>query len=164
MREFRNTLGFLLVALALVASGCGSSVFQQPEVTLENVQIGGLGLSGGTLLVEVEVVNPNRFALTANQLSYDLELRRPGESGDTIWIDFASGVFDESFTVAAGDTGRVQIPVEFSYAAIGSAANSLLRSGTFAYRARGTVDVRTPIGNRGVPFTRQGTVSLLGNR
>lgn len=148
--------------LALLLAGCGSSVFKQPQVTLEGVQIGGLGLRGGTLMVHLEIINPNRFALNANQLNYELALRDPREPNDTTWVDFASGIYDVPFTVAANDTGRVQIPIEFTYGGIGSAANSLLRSGTFTYRANGVVDVRTPLGTYGVPFNRRGTVSLMG--
>jgi LEA14-like dessication related protein len=154
----------LLMILTAVLVGCGSSVFRQPEVTLEGVQIGGLGLRGGTLLVHLEIVNPNRFALNANQLNYELALRDPREPNDTTWVDFATGVYDVPFSVAAGDTGRVQIPIEFSYAGIGSAANALLRSGTVTYRANGVVDVRTPLGSYGVPFNRRGTVTLMGTR
>ena len=58
-----------LAATALVLTtglGCGST-FSQPEVTLQNVQVGGLGIRGGTLLVNLRVVNPNRFSLSADQ-------------------------------------------------------------------------------------------------
>lgn len=154
----------LLPLLAVLAGGCGSSVFQQPEVVLEGVQIGGLGLRGGTLMVHLEIVNPNRFALNANQLRYELALRDPEEDNDTTWVPFATGTYDVPFSVAARDTARVAIPIEFSYSGIGSAANSLLRSGTFSYRANGVVDVRTPLGSHGVPFNRRGTVTLLSTR
>jgi LEA14-like dessication related protein len=157
-------IGVVLTTLVVILAACGSSVFKQPQVTLESVQIGGLGLTGGTLMVQLEIINPNRFALNANQLDYDLALRDPREPNDTVWVDFASGIYDVPFTVAAGDTGRVQIPIEFSYAGIGSAANALLRSGTVTYRASGEVDVRTPLGSYGVPFNRRGTVSLMGTR
>lgn len=150
---------FTLVALA----GCAGS-FRQPEVNLQGVEIGGLGLRGGTLVVNVEIINPNRFALSANQLRYDLQIGGSEEPGDTVWTQFASGTYDQPFSVPAGDTATVAIPVEFSYTGLGSAANSLLRSGTFDYRATGTVDVRTPLGSREVPFRRQGTVPILGGR
>lgn len=156
--------GLLLPLFALLLAGCGSSMFRQPQVTLENVTIGGLGLRGGTLLVDLQVVNPNRFALHANQLHYHLELRDPAEAGDTTWVDFARGVYDQPFSVGAGATSRVQIPIEFSYSGMGGAANSVLRSGTFTYRATGTVSARTPLGGHTVPFTRRGTVTLMGTR
>lgn len=155
-------LGSLL--LALVLTGCTSSLFSEPEVTLEGVQIGGLGLRGGTLLVDLRVVNPNRFALNADKLAYELALSDPESSGDTTWVDLAAGTYDQPFSVAARDSARVQIPVEFNYSGLGAAAGSMLTRGTFNYRASGTVDVRTPLGRHDVPFRKRGTVSLLGTR
>lgn len=164
MAWMKRLCGATVLLLPLVISACGGSVFKQPQVTLENVQLGGLGLRGGTLLVNLEVVNPNRFALNANQLSYELALRDPDVEDDNSWVDFATGSYDIPFAVAAGDTANVQIPIEFTYAGIGGAANALLRSGTFTYRASGTVDVRTPLGTHAVPFQRRGTVALMSAR
>jgi LEA14-like dessication related protein len=152
------------LVLTAVLSACGSGVYRQPQITLENVQVGGLGLRGGTLLVNLEITNPNRFALSANHLQYQLSLRDPQVPNDTTWIPFAIGTYEQPFTVAARATEQVQIPVEFTYAGLGGAASSLLRSGTFTYRATGTVDVRTPLGGYEVPFQRRGTVTLLGTQ
>ena len=153
----------LLLLVALVGA-CASSVFRQPVVTLENVQIGGLGIRGGTLLVNLKVVNPNRFALNASRLTYELAVSDPQEAADTAWIDFADGIYDQPFSVAARDTAVVQIPVEFSYTGLGTGIGSLLSRGTFTYRAAGVVDVRTPLGSYDVPFRKRGTVTLLGTR
>jgi LEA14-like dessication related protein len=164
MTDSRFARGSVLLLLLALLTGCASRVFKQPQVELESVQIGGLGLRGGTLLVNLEVVNPNRFALNANQLQYDLALSDPEAGADTTWIDFASGTHDEPVSIAAGDTARITIPVDFSYSGLGTAANSLLRRGTFTYRASGIVDVRTPLGSYGVPFRKRGNVNLLGGR
>lgn len=157
-------IGTLAVALVAGLAGCGGGVFTQPEVSLSNVELAGLGLRGGTLLVDVQITNPNRFSLSANSLDYELSIADADDEvpGDTIWYDFASGRYDEDFTVGAGATESVQIPVEFSYSGLGGAASSLLRAGTFNYRATGMVDVRTPLGSREVPFRRRGMISLLG--
>jgi LEA14-like dessication related protein len=163
MNLSRARRGVTSIALALMATGCGGSIFRQPEITLESVQIGGLGLSGGTLVVDLQVVNPNRFSLSANRLNYDLALRDP-ETTDTTWVDFASGAYDQPFSVGGGETAHVQIPVSFSYSGLGAAAGSMLRRGTFTYRATGTANVGTPLGSRQVPFRKTGTVSLLGTR
>lgn len=163
MSGTRVLRGAVAVLLLAVLAACGGSVFKQPQVTLDNVRLGGLGLSGGTLLVSLEVINPNRFALNADRLRYELSLSDPREAPDTTWVDFAQGIYDQPFSVPAGDTSVVQIPIEFTYSGIGSAANSLLRRGTFTYRARGTVDLRTPLGGYDVPFSKRGTVTLLGS-
>ena len=157
----RATLSLLVT---LLVAGCGTFGFRQPTVTLEGVQLGGLGLRGGTLLVNVRVDNPNGFALNAERLRYDLALRDTGQEGDTAWIDFASGTFDQEFSVGARAAETVQIPVEFTYSGLGGAASSILRNGTFHYRATGEVDVDTPVGTRAVPFRKRGTFTMAGSR
>jgi LEA14-like dessication related protein len=164
MRKSNTKRWAVSLLVVLLMAACGGRVFRQPQVTLQNVQIGGLGLRGGTLLVNLQVVNPNRFALNANELNYALQLNDPTAAGDTTWLDFAQGTYDQPFSVAAGDSAEVQIPVEFSYAGLGGAAGSLMRSGTFTYRATGSVDVRTPLGSYAVPFNKRGTISLMGAR
>jgi LEA14-like dessication related protein len=158
--RFHGAFVALLAVLAL--AGCTSGMYQQPEVTLQNVQLGSLGLRGGTLLVNLKVVNPNRFALNANALRYDLRIGDNRQANDTTWIDFATGLYDQPFSVAGRDSATVSIPVEFTYSGLGGAAATILRTGTFDYSARGTVDVRTPVGPYTVPFQRRGSVSMLG--
>lgn len=162
MRTHSRTL--LVLSMVVAFAACSGRVFQQPEVTLQSVQLGGLGLRGGTMLVHLRVVNPNRFALSANQLRYDLAVGDRNEPGDTAWVDVARGIYDRPFSVGARDSAVVQIPVEFTYNGLGGAATSILRSGTFDYRASGTVDVRTPLGVYDVPFRRNGKVTLMGVR
>lgn len=160
----RRKLG-LIACLCLVAlAGCSSRIFQQPEVTLRDVQLAGIGLRGGTLLFNVEVSNPNRFALSADRLQYQLAIADLDAGRDTTWLDLARGMYDVPFSIGPGETDVVQIPVEFTYSALGGAASSLLRAGTFNYRAAGSIDVRTPLGSYNVPFRRGGMVSLLGSR
>ena len=164
MVRSRTMRGLLGIGVALLATGCGGTIFRQPEITLESVQIGGLGLSGGTLVVDLQVVNPNRFALSSNRLAYELDLRQEEAGSDTSWVDFADGTYEQPFTVRGGETTHVQIPVSFSYSGLGAAAGSMFRRGTFTYRATGTADVRTPLGTHQVPFRKTGTVTLLGTR
>ncbi|MQA90027.1 MAG: hypothetical protein GEU90_07320 [Gemmatimonas sp.] len=152
------------LGLFLALSACGGGVFQQPEVRLQAVELAGLGLRGGTLMFNVEITNPNRFALNANQLDYQLSIAENEAAADTVWYDLASGTYAESISVGAGETATVEVPVEFTYSGLGGAAASVLRAGAFSYRATGTVDVRTPLGSREVPFQHNGTVTLLGSR
>jgi LEA14-like dessication related protein len=163
MRAGRRWAGaWAALLVAVVLGGCTSGLYQQPEVTLQNVQLGSLGLRGGTMIVHLRVVNPNRFALNASALRYDLRIADSRQANDTTWIDFASGLFDQPFSVASRDSANVTIPVEFTYGGLGSAAATILRTGAFDYSARGTVDVRTPVGAYTVPFQRRGSMSMLG--
>ena len=151
----------MALALFLFLAGCGR-VFREPQVTIRDVQLAGLGFTGGTLVFQVEVMNPNSFTLNASQLEYELSIADARTAGDTTWVDIAQGVFTDDIAVGGGATEVFQVPIEFTYQGLGGAAGSLLRSGSFTYRATGNVDVRTPLGSRQVPFRRGGMVSLIG--
>lgn len=159
----RSMVRGILVAMVLAVGACGG-VFRQPEIALEGVRLGSIGLRGGQLLVNLRVSNPNPFSLKSNGLRYNLQLDEAGAPGDTSWVDFASGTYDRQFSVGGGQTSTLEIPVEFTFSGLGGAGLSLIRSGTFEYRARGTVDVDTPIGLRTVPFSKRGVMSLSGAR
>src|SRR3954462_1448707 len=70
------------VAAAVATSGCstlGKAAFREPVVTLKNVNVRGLGLTGGSLDVVLSVYNPNHYRLDATQLHYQVML-----AGDSI--------------------------------------------------------------------------------
>lgn len=162
MHRFKSLrVAFSVAVTAVLLAGCGV-MFDEPKITLENVRVGSLGLQGGTLLVSLRVQNPNSFTLSSEALKYQLAVRDPVAGADTVWVDFANGTYDEPFSVRGGESREIQIPVEFNYAGLGGVSSSILRNGTFTYRASGSVDVRTPIGTRSVPFQKRGTVTMLG--
>jgi LEA14-like dessication related protein len=157
----RASVRAVLAAAVLVASAaCGSAVFREPEIALDSIDVGGLGLTGGTLLVNVRIKNPNSFTLGADRVTYDLAVRRGNDEND--WASIAQGTYSRPFRVRGGRTETVQIPVEFSYAGAGGAGTALMRSGSFVYRARGTVLAHTPVGDRELPFEQSGTVTSMG--
>jgi LEA14-like dessication related protein len=145
-----------LFAVAALSSGCMR--VHEPEVRLAGVRLAGIGLTGGTLQVRLQVVNPNRFALRSDGLTYDLALGEPGsDTGE--WIQFAQGTFPETLQVPARDSAIIDIPVEFSYRGVGGALRSLLDTGSFRYRISGVVHVTGPV-RRDLPYQRRGVVTL----
>jgi LEA14-like dessication related protein len=161
-RTMRNRLPAALAAAALMLSACTGAV-ARPEIELQDVTLGSVGLSGGTLLANIRVHNPNRFTLRANNLRYELFLRRPDvQAGDSAWTRFADGVYPDTLTVHAGQTRTFPIPVSFNFGQLAGASRQLLGYGRVNYRAQGTVDVKTPVGTREVPFHKVGTFTMSG--
>ncbi|MEO7648692.1 MAG: LEA type 2 family protein [Gemmatimonadaceae bacterium] len=97
--------------------------------------------------------NPNRFRLDATRLTYQLLV---GES------EIGTGALDSRFTVQNGDSTTVRIPVDFTYAGIGSAARQMMQSGSVPYTVTGDVTVATPLGNFTRPYTGHGRFSAFG--
>lgn len=149
-------LWLVVSAVAVAASaGCasiGRSVFDEPVVALKNVELRGLGVTGGTLDVVLSVYNPNKFKLDATRLTY------------RVMIDstpLGNGALDSRFVVNSRDSSDVRIPLAFSYAGLGAAGRQLVNAGTVNYRVTGDVTVGTPIGNFTRPYDRTGQFSTL---
>ena len=155
----RTTLAAVL-ALTTVASACTG--FKKPTIELEGISLGSVGLSGGTLNVNLRVENPNAIGFRADDLRYELFLRAPdSDPGSPRWDRLAEGTYDEEIVIGARETRTVQVPVEFRLSQLGPAASSVMRSGRVDYRATGTVRVRAAGSSRTVPFSKTGNV-LLG--
>jgi LEA14-like dessication related protein len=151
----------LLAALALSAACTG---FRQPEIELESIELGSIGLTGGTLLVNVAVTNPNAFGARADHLQYELFLRAPDAASTDDWKRMASGIYDEPVTIRARETRVVQVPVDFRFSDLGGAGAAVLRRGRLDYRATGTARVSAAGISRDVPFRKTGSVTLVGGR
>lgn len=153
-----RTTMLVAAAAVMVAAGCasvGKTMFKEPVVTLKDVKLNGLGLSGGSLDVVLNVYNPNGFNLDATRMTYKLMIDS---------IPFGTGLVESRFAVAKKDSNTVRIPVDFTYAGIGEAGRQLLQTGTVNYRVTGDVTVGTPLGNYTVPYDRTGRFSALTGR
>ena len=145
-----------VVALALAVAACsslGRQAFQNPVVNLRDVRVLGLGASGGQLEVQLGVYNPNNYRLDATRLTYRVFV------GDSIGV--ASGAIDTRTTVQAGDSTLVKIPVSFTYAGLGAAANQLLQTGAVTYKVIGDVTVGSVVGNFTVPYSTTGQYNTM---
>jgi LEA14-like dessication related protein len=152
-----RTMAALLTAVLLAACAGG---LKRPEVRMEGVRVGGLGLTGGLVYVQLRVTNPNGRDLATNKLTYDFDLADPSGAKDS-WVDFAEGVYDQEIRVNGHDSTTVEIPIEFSYRGAGPAIRSVIERGTLSYRVKGTVGVTKPLSTE-VPFKKQGVVTLSG--
>jgi LEA14-like dessication related protein len=143
-------LGFAVMgACALL----GRQAFQSPVVTLRDVRLNRLSLSGGTLDVILNVYNPNEFRLDASHFAYRLLV-------DTLVV--ANGEVAERTTFQATDSGTVRIPVQFTFNAVGQAGQRLMQTGSVEYRVVGDITVASMIGDRTIPFSSSGRFSPLG--
>jgi LEA14-like dessication related protein len=152
----RTTLGAMLVAVTAM-SACASlgaiGGFKEPIVSFKDVRVRGLGMSGGSLDAYLSIYNPNGFRLDATRLTYNMMV---GQN------QLGSGALNSGFTVQNGDSTTVRIPIDFTYAGIGSAAQQMMQSGAVPYTITGDVTVATPLGNYTRPYTGTGRFTAFG--
>lgn len=152
----KMALAGLAMVAAVGAYGCASvarNAFSEPVVTLRDVKLQGIGMTGGSFDVILSVYNPNGFRLDASQLRYNVFVDS---------VRFANGTMNQRFTVQEKDSTLVTVPINFTYAGVGEAGRQLLNTGSVNYRVAGDVTVATPVGNFTVPYDRTGRFSTLG--
>ncbi len=146
-----------LAAIAAVAlAGCASlgvGGFREPIVHFNDAKIRGVGLSGGSVDVVLSVYNPNRFDLNATRLTYRLMVEDK---------ELGTGALNNAFRVGDNDSTYVTIPVDFTFAGLGTAGRQLLSTGSINYRVLGDFTVDTPLGSFTRPYDQRGRFSSLG--
>lgn len=161
--RLRRTLAAPALGLlaALTTTAC-AALLDSPDVRIADVRVSGIGLSGATADVVLQVSNPNRFALTAEGLNYQLDFLEPDASAqdEESWHVVASGRTANRIRVPAHDSSRVTVEIPFQYQDLGRALSSLLRDGELDYRLIGDVTFDGPVGDVRVPFRDTGRVGL----
>lgn len=149
MKRIALSLGVLF---ATACASLGYAGFKEPVVTYKDAVITGLGVSGGSLEVVLNVYNPNSFRLDGTALTYRISVDS---------VPFGSGTFSDRFVVQEGDSTQVKLPLSFTYAGVGQAGRQLIQMGSVQYTVSGEITVGTPIGNFTRPYSGKGRLSTL---
>jgi len=145
----------VVTLLTITVSSCATLrnalTFEKPQVELQEINVTGLGLSGGTLDLVFDVYNPNDYGLRSTRLEVDLELAG---------TDFGEALIDKPLDLSPVNHSRVTMPVRFTWTGVGAAARSLLESQELPYGLTGAVFLDTPIGEKRVELRSKGNVPL----
>lgn len=145
-------------ALAVGCAGC-ATLIQAPEVGVEAVYVESVTLTGGRMALELRLTNPNNFEVRGTAVDYALRVGDAAASAPR-WIDVASGVREEGFTLPALGSETLTVPIRFDWVGVGTAVRQLIERKQLGYQAEGAVRVDLPGGVRRVPFRQQGKVAL----
>jgi LEA14-like dessication related protein len=144
-------LSLAVMALSSCALLKGALQFQEPQVELKQINITGLGLTGGTLDLVFDVFNPNDYALRSTRLEAQLDLEH---------THFADGLIDKPLDLSAANHSQVVMPIRFDWAGVGAGAKALLTKQAVAFGLTGTVFLDTPLGTKQVQLHGSGNVPL----
>ncbi len=152
IRAVRHCLAVtLLGSVALSCSLFQRIRFEEPDVSLEAIEITGLDLSGVSLVLWLDVFNPNDYDLRTTRVEADLELEGSR---------FGRAQLSEAAVLGAGLHTRVGVPAEFSWQGLGAGARGLLERGSVRYQLDTRLRVETSFGGRNLTLRRRGEVPV----
>lgn len=154
----RRTKIVYLSGLALAAcllSACASTgpLISSPGVSLRNVQMTEIDLTGQVFLLGFDVTNPNPFPLPIKVVSYGVELDG---------YRFATGRTKGNFTVPANGDGEFAISVELNLLKTAPQLLYIVRDGVMRdipYELTGTLGIDIPLVEP-LEFASEGEIRL----
>lgn len=124
-----------------------------PSLSLKNLKINKLDITGANLLFDMDVSNPNKFPLSIKGIDYGIKLSD---------VEFTKGGLDRATEVAASGKSTLQMPVDISILKLGQSAFNILGKKSSAYELYGDMKFNIPgFGERRFPFKRTGEIPLL---
>jgi LEA14-like dessication related protein len=142
------------VAVVVVVAACATLrglTFQEPEVSLQEIDITGVGLTGGTFNLVFDVWNPNDYRLRSTRLEVGIDLES---------THFGDALLDRPLDLSPTNHNQVVVPVRFEWAGLGAGAKALLSRRAVGYTIAGRVLLDTPLGDKAVGLTGKGNVPL----
>lgn len=151
MPALRIATCILVVGTVAACTAVSRLAFTEPTVELREIQIAGIGFSGGTLNLVLDVYNPNHYAIRGVDLATSVAIDG---------TPFGDAELARALDIPAEDTSEVEVPLRFTWEGVGAGARALLQSGSVPYTLDGTVRVQSPIGEHAVQLSNSGRVSL----
>ena len=151
----RHLPAFLLPVAVLLVAACATlrqaMRFQEPQIQLQEINVTGFSLTGGTLDLVLDVYNPNDYRLRSTRLEVALDLEG---------THFGDALIDRPLDLSPVNHSRVVVPVRFDWAGLSAGMRALLGRQSIHYTLGGAVLVDTPIGDRRVGLKGSGEVPL----
>jgi LEA14-like dessication related protein len=138
----------------VAAVGCATVrglSFHEPQVELKQIDITGLGLTGGTLSLVLDVYNPNKYRVRSTRVEVSLALEER---------HFGDALLERALDLSPENHNQVVVPVRFEWAGVGAGAKALLTKQAVGYGLSGTLIVNTPLGDRSLTLRGSGDVPL----
>jgi len=146
--------GVGLSALLLLAACAtlGRLSFTEPDISLQEIEVTGIGLTGGTFDLVFGVYNPNDYRLRSTRLEVGIDLEG---------THFGDALLDRPLDLSPTNHSRILVPVRFEWAGLGAGAKALLTKRTVEYGLTGRVFLDTPLGEKTVALQGKGNVPLM---
>jgi LEA14-like dessication related protein len=122
-----------------------------PQLSLKNLKVDKLSLTGVDLKLNLNVKNPNSFSFNIGKLDYTLDLAGK---------QFASGLTQKLADIPAKGNGAVEIPLSLNLAGTLGSIYTALNGQNIQASLRGTADLSTPYGVIPLPINTQTNLKI----
>src|SRR6266496_392585 len=142
------------IPLALVFLSCatlGRLAFTEPAISLQEIGVTGIGLTGGTFDLVFDVYNPNDYRIRSTRLEVGIDIEG---------THFGDALLDRPLDLSPTNHSRIVVPVRFEWAGLGAGAKALLTRRAVGYGVTGRVLLDTPLGEKTVALHGTGNVPL----
>ena len=146
-----SALIWLIITVSSCATLRNALSFKKPDVALQEIDITGLGLTGGTMDLIFDVYNANDYRIRSTRLEVALALAG---------TDFGEALIDKPLDLSPQNHSQVVMPVRFTWSGVGAAARSLFEKQELPYGLTGAVLLDTPMGEQRVELKSNGNVPL----
>lgn len=143
----------LLAAMVFISCQSLSSVFREPLLSLNSVDLADISFIGAKVLCKVNVENPNAFDIPFPEIDWELHINANS---------FINGKIKADQSIKARRTTVVEVPVGFNYLEVFNTFNSLKGSSQADYKIVLAAQFALPLlGDKVWNFEHTGILPLL---
>ena len=152
-KNVKRRYGILfLFILPLFLVSCLAWILEKPSFALREIIVTPRSLMEMSLLLGLDIQNPNRFDLTLTSFEYTLYLNNE---------EIGNGRLEKEILIPSSSITQVQAPVAASFKNLGGSLMSIISRMTgkdVSYRIEGKADVKTILGSFNFPFSKEGRI------
>jgi LEA14-like dessication related protein len=141
----------LLIVLASSLVSCLGLFLKEPTITINKIVVSPRSLAEMSLIIGLEVKNPNRFDLTIKSFEYTVFLN--GE-------EIGTGHLEKELTVPSQAVTDVDVPVAATFKNLGGSLIALISASDLPYKITGRAIVTTALGSRDFTILSEGQINL----
>src|SRR5256712_5172826 len=142
------------IALGRVFLACappGRLASTEPDVSLQETAVTGIGLTGGTFDLVFDVFNPNDYRIRSTRLEVGVDLEG---------THFGDALLDRPLDLSPTNHSRIVVPVRFEWAGLGAGAKAPPTRRAVGDGVTGRVLLDPPLGEKTVALHGTGNVPL----
>ncbi|MBD3183155.1 hypothetical protein GF312_12745 [Candidatus Poribacteria bacterium] len=127
-----------------------------PKISLDELKLENVSLTGAELNLGVAISNPNAFSMILKKIQYQFDVNN---------LNWISGEAKEGMQILEKGQGTVDIPITLNFIEMGRSVYQLIRGNkAINYKFGGNVDLNTSVpllGQVNLPFDKTGTVNIV---